>query len=46
MTDTLLIVADVLLFICAWMLVADFIQKRHRMLQSHWFKIRRKVFGK
>jgi len=44
MTDILLVVADVLLFVCAWMLVADFIQKRHRMLQAHWFKIRRKVF--
>ena len=44
MTDILLVIIAVELAICAWMLVADFIQKRHRMLQEHWFKIRRKVF--
>jgi hypothetical protein len=46
MIDVLLLVADVLLGVIVWLLVADFIHKRHRQLQATWFAVRRKLFGK
>ena len=46
MTDALLILANALLLVIVLVSVAEFVHLHQRSIQSWWFTVRRRVFGK